>query len=91
MTIKLEWRNTTDFGYRYAFYMGDVRVGYIGQLANEPEPGTPKWFAGTGLPIPYYPHGAFLGHFHSIAFAKAEVEGAVDHFLMMTGLKEAFQ
>ena len=89
MTIKTKWCSTTDFGYQYYFYLGEIKVGHISRLAHEP--GGPKWSAGTGLPIPYHPHIPFLGHFHSLDHAKAAVEGAVDHFLIMTGLRETFR
>ena len=83
INIKLEWRDTTDFGYRYYFYLGETKVGHIGHLDHEP--GEPQWSAGTRLPIP---HSPYLGHFYFIASAKAEVEGVVDRFLIEAGIKE---
>ena len=86
MTVRLEWRDTTDFGYRYYLYLGEIVVGYVSHMDHRP--GEPQWSAGTSLPVPDYPVRPFLGHFYSIAFSKAEVESAVNHFFVKAGLME---
>ena len=85
MTIKLEWRPTTDFGYDYYFWLGEVKVGSVSYLAHRSE--EPSWAANTTLPIPDWKHGPYLGLHYTLPSAKEAVEKAVDRFLAQTGLK----
>ena len=82
--VKLEWQTTTDFGHRFYYYLGKVKVGSISHIDHKP--GEVEWAASTTLPIPAWDHGPYLGLHFTLNEAMQAVENAVDHFLDEAGV-----